>query len=70
MSLKGKVALVTGASRGIGLVIARNLALNGMTVAMNARSDRVTPSSSAVFGTPDYAATIAELRRRAGCAHS
>ena len=26
-------------------------------------------AGSAVFGTPDYAATIAELRRRAGIAH-
>jgi len=26
-------------------------------------------AGSAVFGAPDYAATISELRRRAGCAH-
>ena len=36
--LAGKVALVTGASRGIGPVIARALALSGMDVALAARS--------------------------------
>jgi 2,3-dihydro-2,3-dihydroxybenzoate dehydrogenase len=41
MTLKGKVALVTGASRGIGWVIARVLAEQGMHVAMNASSDRI-----------------------------
>lgn len=41
MSLEGKVALITGASRGIGLAIARILASKGMAVAMNARSEQV-----------------------------
>ncbi len=41
MSLTGKVALVTGASRGIGLEIARHLAGQGMKVILNARSEGI-----------------------------
>ena len=39
MSLEGKVALITGAGRGIGPGIARVLAEKGMIVAVNARSE-------------------------------
>lgn len=41
MSLDGKTALVTGASKGIGLEIARLLAQKGMAVALNAHSEQV-----------------------------
>jgi 2,3-dihydro-2,3-dihydroxybenzoate dehydrogenase len=41
MSLEGKIALVTGASKGIGLEISRLLAQKGMAVALNARSEQV-----------------------------
>lgn len=48
MSLQGKVALITGASRGIGLAMARILAQKGMLVAMAARSERVEQEAKAL----------------------
>lgn len=39
-SLNGKVAIVTGGSRGIGLAIARLLVADGVRVAITGRSDR------------------------------
>ena len=39
LEFKGKVALVTGASRGIGRAIAIELAKNGASIAINYHSD-------------------------------
>jgi len=49
-SLAGKVAIVTGASRGIGLAAARALAARGMRVAMLARDGAVLRESAAALG--------------------
>lgn len=38
-SVKGKVALITGANKGIGLAIARQLGRQGMTVLLGARDE-------------------------------
>ena len=46
-SLKGKVALVTGASRGIGRAIAIELARRGASIALDYRSDSVHAESAA-----------------------
>lgn len=40
LQITGKVALVTGASQGIGLAIARGLAAEGCRVMMNARGEK------------------------------
>jgi NAD(P)-dependent dehydrogenase (short-subunit alcohol dehydrogenase family) len=57
--LSGKVALVTGASRGLGAAIARKLAACGARVAVN------------YFGSPEKAErVVAEIRRAGGTAQA
>ena len=52
-----RVALVTGASRGLGAVIARRLAVDGWTVAVNYRS-----------GADNAERVVADIRRAGGSA--
>lgn len=49
-SARKRVALVSGANRGIGLGIAEGLAAQGVTVAVGARSQQVADSVAAAIG--------------------
>ncbi len=64
MTLTGKVAVVTGASRGIGAEIARELARGGCAVALAARSgDELRARAAEIVGAGGKAlAHVADLR--------
>ena len=62
--LQGKVALVTGASRGIGAEIARRFGAEGAAVAVAARTTQ--GASSALPGTIDE--TVTQIREAGGTA--
>ncbi len=51
-SLTGRVALVTGSARGLGLEIARGLAAQGARVFVNGRDAKVVAQGGLRFGRP------------------
>ncbi len=62
-SLTGKVAVVTGAARGIGRAIAVELAANGADVVALDIAGPVSPASDAVPATPDeLAETVRQIQ--------
>jgi 3-oxoacyl-[acyl-carrier protein] reductase len=53
LGLEGRVALVSGASRGIGLAIARELVAEGAAVAISSRSpERIEAAAEEIGGSP------------------
>ena len=54
----GRVAIVTGASRGIGLAIARRLVAEGARVAITARGAEALDDAVAQLGGPDVAIAV------------
>ncbi|MGD9889682.1 MAG: SDR family NAD(P)-dependent oxidoreductase, partial [Dehalococcoidia bacterium] len=65
-ALAGRVAVVTGASRGIGEAIARRLAMEGAKVVVSART--VEQSEHPLPGT--ITDTVARIRAAGGEAHA
>ena len=68
LGLKGKKAIVTGASRGIGLSIAEALADEGVDLAICARGAEGLEASAKALVTPGFphaGSRLASLWRRA-----
>jgi 3-oxoacyl-[acyl-carrier protein] reductase len=65
LGLQNRVALVTGASRGIGLGIARALAAEGCRVALNARTAEGLAAARQSIGS-ETSVHVADVRTEAG----
>jgi short-subunit dehydrogenase len=59
--LDGKIALVTGASAGIGLAVSRKLAAQGARVAMVARTEKTLAAAAAPIGGEPFVLDVKDL---------
>ena len=64
LGLSGKVAIVTGASRGIGRAIAQVLSAEGMRLVLAARSPEGLAATGAVLAG-EFLSVVADLREPA-----
>ena len=62
-SLKGRTALVTGASRGLGFAMAKALAENGAAVVVNARNAEELAAAAAKIGAEAMAFDVTDAKR-------
>jgi short-subunit dehydrogenase len=63
--LAGKIALVTGASAGIGLAVSRKLAAQGVKVAMVARTEKALREAAAQVGGEPFPLDVEDLPKLA-----
>ena len=64
LGISGKVALVTGSSRGIGFAIAQALMAEGCVVVLNGRDrEKLADAASRLGNPPALAADVSEITR-------
>jgi NAD(P)-dependent dehydrogenase (short-subunit alcohol dehydrogenase family) len=68
LDLDGRVAIITGASRGIGLAIARSLADAGANVVLTARSAEAAEAAAATIGDRALGVAAHAASKEAACA--
>jgi 3-oxoacyl-[acyl-carrier protein] reductase len=70
LGLDGKIAIVTGASRGIGLAIAGALAAEGARIALVARGEAPLEEARASLPGGPHLAVVADVTTAGGCARA
>lgn len=70
LGIEGKIALVTGASKGLGLGVARALAGEGAKVAISSRSRQRIDEAAEAIGATGFVHDAANPENAAGLVHS